>query len=159
MVVPYAVPVFGGYYGYGAYDYAPQQQPVTIVVPQQPAPQVIINHHYNSPDAVRPSVSTEVPGERGEVRVYEANPRKPVPEAAQEARTYVRDDKPNIYLIALKDSTVRQAIGYWAEGTSLHYVTPEASISRVSLDMVDREGTRQLNAQRGLELELPSAIQ
>ncbi|MDZ4800659.1 MAG: hypothetical protein SGI92_21075 [Bryobacteraceae bacterium] len=155
VVVPYAVPVFYG----GAYDpyYAQQQQQpnFTVVVPQQPAPSVIINQTFHNGELA----SAEVP-ERGGLRVYEA-PRSPnavapaeqKPEPAK--RTYARDDKATIYLIALKDATVKEAIGYWLEGTStLAYVTPDATITRVTLDLVDREGSLQLNAQRNLEFEL-----
>src|SRR5688500_126204 len=52
IVVPYAVPVYyRDPYGYG---YQEQQQPnVTVAVPQQPPPAVVINHHY-TPDTAKP---------------------------------------------------------------------------------------------------------
>lgn len=155
VIVPYAVPV---YYG-GGYDpyYAQQQPNVTVVVPQQPAPSVVINQTFQNGELA----STEVP-ERGGLRIYEAprspnsaasTPAEPKPEPAK--RSYARDDKANIYLIALKDSTVREAIGYWLEGgATVAYVTPDATINRVNLELVDREGSVQLNAQRNLEFEL-----
>ena len=154
VVVPYAVPVWsGGYYGYGEQ----QQQPnVTVVMPQQPAPSVIINHHYSS-DTPRPTVTTETAPERGGLRVYEAAPQQSASAAAapRPSGSFVRDDKPNIYLIALKDGTVRQAIGYWSKDGALHYVTPAASIQQISLADVDREATSKLNADRKLEFDLP----
>ncbi|HYO83989.1 MAG TPA: hypothetical protein VES20_21475 [Bryobacteraceae bacterium] len=161
VVVPYAVPLFvDGYGAGGGWGYAPQQQqPVTVVVPQQPAPQVIINHHYSSADASGPTVTAETPSPRGEMQVYEASPRRPQPvrSAVDGGATYVRDEKPNVYMIVLKDDTkVREAIGYWVKGDTLHYVTPEASINHVSLARVDRDASRQLNQQRKLELELPA---
>lgn len=155
VVVPYAVPV---YYGGGYGDYYQQQQPnVTVVMPQQPAPSVVINQTFHNGELA----STEVP-ERGGLRVYEApkSPNAPSEKPKAEAapapkRTYARDEKANIYLIALKDSTVKEAIGYWMEGTATFaYVTPEATINRVNLDLVDREASVQLNAQRNLEFEL-----
>lgn len=164
VVVPYAVPVwyggyggYGGYYGYGA---QPQQPNMTVVVPQQPTPSVIINQHYNTPDGIKPTVTAENSDDG--LKVYEAPSRRSeaAPEAgatpaAKPAGTYVRDEKPNIYLIAMKDATVREAIGYWVAGDALHYVTPEARISQVNLALVDREGSAALNAQRKLEFELP----
>ncbi len=160
VIVPYAVPVYAGGYGYDPY-YGQQQQPnVTVVVPQQPAPSVIINQTFNNGEPVKQELAEGV--ERGGFRVYEA-PKSPatpegVPaaEAAAPKRSYVRDDKPNIYLIALKDSTVKEAIGYWVEsgGQTLAYVTPDAVINRVNLDLVDGDGSARLNAQRNLEFDL-----
>lgn len=177
VVVPYAVPVYYGGYGYangyggGYYDPA-QQSPtnVTVVVPQQPTPSVIINQTFPGAEGtrseVRESASNEIP-ETGGIRVYEPGRRSEAPQPKNEkqvaqspepakasAPARTRDDKPTIYLIALKDSTIRQAIGYWVKGDKLSYVTPQASVNHVSLDMVDREMSVQLNAERNLELDL-----
>jgi hypothetical protein len=159
LVVPYAMPVWaGGYYGYAGYG-MPQAQPnITVVMPQQPAPTVVINQ-YGGADSGR-TVTTAETVERGDLRVYEATPRRAEkPAEAGPLRSYVRDDKPNIYMIALKDDTVRQAIGYWVEGGLLKYVTPQATISSVPLDMVDRDASVRLNQQNKLEFDLPPAIQ
>jgi hypothetical protein len=153
IVVPYAVPV---YYG-DPYAYAYQQQPnVTVVVPQQPTPSVVINHNYSADTAnpVLRDYSTEEPAERGGVRVYEGPGKKPAPEPKQEVRRVPASDRPTIYLIALKDSTIRQAIGYWVEQGTLHYVTPQSTINRITLDNVDRELSHQLNSERNLEFDL-----
>jgi hypothetical protein len=155
IVVPYAVPVYGGgyydtYAGYAGYGMMPQQQqPVTVVMPQQPAPSIVINH-YNSPDATRPTVTVENT-ERGELKVYEATPRRAEKPAPDPTRSYVRDDKPNIYMLVMKDAKVRQAIGYWVEGDLLKYVTPQATISSVLLRDIDRTASARLNAQNKLE--------
>jgi hypothetical protein len=152
IVVPYAVPVYaGGYYGYG---YAQQAQPnITVVMPQQPAPSVIINNHYGS-DPGRPVTTAETQADRGGLKVYEppSAAREPV---AKPAGSLVREDKPNIYLIALKDGTVRQAIGYWSKNGALHFVTPSANVQQVSLNEVDRDATTKLNADRKLDFDLP----
>jgi hypothetical protein len=160
-VVPYAVPVFGGYgYGYGyGYPQQPAEPNLTVVMPQQPTPTVIINNHYSSPEAA-PKTSVSVEDTRsGGIKVYEANPRPSEtaaaqPEAQRTGNFYVRDDKPNIYLIAMNDRTVRQAIGYWVKGESLHYVTPGAKIEEVRLSDVDREASVKLNQARKLEFDL-----
>ena len=78
VVVPYAYPVFyGSGYGYGGYGYEgygqePQAPNVTVVVPQQPVPQVVINNSY-VPDTAKPVLREYSPGELPEsnVRVYE----------------------------------------------------------------------------------------
>jgi hypothetical protein len=64
------------------------------------------------------------------------------------------DEKATIYLIALKDGTVRQAIGYWTQGNTLRYVTPEASISELSGDIVNVERSIELNRERNLDFDL-----
>ena len=64
------------------------------------------------------------------------------------------DQKPTIYLVALKDGTIRQAIGYWVKGDVFHYVTPNSAMNHVSIDMVDRERSVELNAERKLEFDL-----
>jgi hypothetical protein len=175
-VVPYAVPVYaGGYYGdvdpYYGNGYAPQQPPnVTVVVPQQPTPSVVINQHYTPPETAQPTLREYSSGELPESRlkVYEgpesgtgeAKPpqKAPAPQAAAPQTAEASESQPTIYLIALKDTTVRQAIGHWTDGTTLHYVTPKASVNRVSLDMVDREMTVRLNAERKLEFDFTPSV-
>ena len=160
IVVPYAVPVYyGDPYGYG-YGYQQQTPNVTVVVPQQSTPSVVINHNY-SPETARPVLrdysNSELP-ESG-IKVYEG-PRQQSAAPAEPAQPETRraaPDKPTIYLIALKDGTIRQAIGYWIEGSSLNYVTPQSSINNVALDSVDRELSVQLNSERNLEFDLNSA--
>ncbi|MBI1895300.1 MAG: hypothetical protein HYZ57_10540 [Acidobacteria bacterium] len=164
VVVPYAYPVF---VGGGFYDYAPPQPAsnITVVVPQQPAPSVIINHNY-TPETAEPVMrdysNTELPESASSrsssgMRVYEA----PVAPAAEPERRPGRaasaprpdEDRPTIYLIALNDGTVYSAIGYWAEGETLHYVTPQGSLNRVSLDRIDRATTAQLNRERNVDFD------
>jgi hypothetical protein len=162
VVVPYAVPVFTGGFGYGYADYGmvPQQPNVTVVVPQQPTPSVIINQHYTPQEASNPVLrdysSADLPDSG--IKVYEANPapRKQEPKPGP-ARSSVSDQEPTIYLIALNDTTVRQAIGYWVDDNTLHYVTPKASINHISMDMVDRETTVRLNSERKLDFDFNAA--
>jgi len=154
VVVPYAYPVYmGGYYGSGYYDQQPSN--VTVVVPQQPAPTVIINNSY-VPDTAKPAIREYSPSELEEssgIRVYEGPKARTVPPPVPSGRS-IMDEKPTIYLIALKDGTIRQALGYWQQGDTFHYVTPESSINHLSLAMVDRDRSVELNAERKLEFEL-----
>jgi len=156
VVVPYAYPV---YYGGGYGDYYPpeQQQPsnVTVVVPQQQVPQVIINNGY-TPETANPVLREYGEGELPEsgVRVYDGSSKKRAEQPATRSDRSVLDEKPTIYLIALKDGTLRQAIGYWTQGDTLHYVTPDSSVNHLSIGMVDRERSIELNAERKLEFDL-----
>jgi hypothetical protein len=146
----------GGWdWGYGYGGYGPEQQGtnVTVVMPQQPAPQVVINHNYvpetgSASSSVRVYEAPALGGGTGEGTIEKAETAtSPAPKVAVE-------DKPTIYLIALTDSTVRAAIGYWTEAGALHYVTPQGHINHVSMVMLDRPTTDQLNRERGLEFEL-----
>jgi hypothetical protein len=154
VVVPYAYPVFYGG-GYGGYD-VPEQQPqnITVVVPQQQVPQVIINNGY-TPETSHPVVREYGENELPEstVRVYDGSSQRRT-ETPVRPELSVMDEKPTIYLIALKDGTLRQAIGYWTQGDTLHYVTPDSSVNHLSIGMVDRERSVELNAERKLEFDL-----
>jgi hypothetical protein len=174
VVVPYAVPMYYGGYGY-------QDQPnVTVVVPQAPTSNVVIHNGVVSTEepggGLRTYSDTTTTSERPGLRVYgaPAEPRSPVapaeppapgtaqlqsaapqPSAASTApKSFQAPSKPTIYLVALKEGTVRQAIGYWVENDTLHYVTPAGSLNRVSLDQVDQDISLQLNAERQLNFDL-----
>jgi hypothetical protein len=136
----------GGYYGSG-YDQQPNN--VTVVVPQQQPPTVIINNSY-VPETAKPALREYSAGELEEssgIRVYEGPKPRNTAAVAQSGRS-IMDEKPTIYLIALKDGTIRQAIGYWQQGDTFHYVTPESSINHLSVAMVDRDRSIELNAER-----------
>lgn len=154
LVVPYAVPV--GYFGGGYYS---QPEPVTIVVPQAPTPTVIINQSF-APQTANPVLrdysNSDLPEtSRSDVQIHQL-PVAPRAEG-QPLKTSTRaavDDQATIYLIALKDESIRQAVGYWVEGQTLHYVTPGGTINRVTLDQVDRETSERLNRERKVDFSL-----
>ena len=66
-------------------------------------------------------------------------------------------DQPTIYLIAFKDHSIVQALGYWMEGSTLHYVSVEHSLNQASINLIDRDLSQRLNDERGLEFRLPAA--
>lgn len=156
IVIPYAVPVWAGYgYGYGPpADYSP----VTIVnqPPQQPT--VIINQYYSTDTAkpvVRDYTQTELPPPASSsLRSFQAPiPSHPEP-AKRDSAAQDQDQKPTIYLIAYKDQSIYPAIAYWIEGDSLHYITPNGSHNRASLELIDREFSERLNRERNVEFNL-----
>lgn len=63
---------------------------------------------------------------------------------------------PTIYLLAFRDSTIHAAVAYWVQGNVLNYVTTEHQTKQVSLDSVDRDLSRQINAERRVQFSLPS---
>jgi hypothetical protein len=113
---------------------------------------VIINQHYTPQEPAKPVLrdysNVDLPATS--IKVYEG-PKTPL------ETTAAPEAKATIYLIALKDTSVRQAIGYWVEQDTLHYVTPKGSVNRVTLDMVDKEMTVQLNGERKLEFDWNAA--
>ena len=60
------------------------------------------------------------------------------------------------YLLAFKDHSVYSAVGYWIDGDTLHYITSGNVHNQVSLSLVDRDLTAQLNKGRGMQVTLPS---
>jgi hypothetical protein len=68
----------------------------------------------------------------------------------------ISDEKATIYLLAMSDHTIIAAIGYWVDDDTLSYITTEGSLNRISLSLVDREFSRQLNDSRNVEFKLPA---
>ena len=152
-------PVFyGGYNGYDPSYYGDQQQPP--VDPNAP-PSVVINQTF-VPQQANPVVREYPEGapleEQSGMRVYQ-NPSHPYEEEAQNpasARRSADDDQPTLYLIAFKDHSIVQALGYWMEGGSLHYVSVEHTLNQVSMNLLDRDLSQRLNDERGVPFKLPA---
>lgn len=154
VAVPYPV-YYGGYY-YGNYYYGGDgsnaygaQQPAPAYdygladgAPGQ-SPVAIINQGY-APDSANPVT-----------RDYsDADLPPPGPDYRG---NYRADEQPTIYLLAMTDHTIIPAIAYWVDGDTLNYITTEGSQNRVSLSLIDREFSRQLNDSRNVEFKLPPA--
>jgi hypothetical protein len=148
VIVPYPVYYGGDYYPYDAPP-AVQAGPDYEQYAQQ-SPLVIMNQSFR-PDTANPVL-----------RDYSSVPLpEPAPRTADGPRpvlsNYTNDDSPTIYLIAMKDRTIFAAIAYWMDGETLNYVTRDANINHASLELVDRELSRQLNQDRNVEFKLPPA--
>jgi hypothetical protein len=63
---------------------------------------------------------------------------------------------PPLYLIAFRDHSIAAATRYWADGPTLHYVTPEGNHVEARLDSVDRSLSDRLNREAHLEFHLPN---
>ncbi len=145
LVLPYyfPMPFYGfspSYYEPPAYEQQPQQ-------PREQAPVVIINQNF-APEVARPSM-----------REYSAGSLpaqvQPEPEVRAETKS-VDDERPTVYLIAMKDSTIYSSLAYWLEDDTVHYITTQHSHNRATIDLIDRELSIQLNRERGVEFKLPS---
>jgi hypothetical protein len=160
-IVPYPV-YYGGYYG-GGYGYdpsAPGYQPgYQDDGSQGPGvPSVVINQNFVPPQAnpqVRDYNGDQPPQqEQSGLKLYEAPPSHPYADAAAQ-RAAANTGQPTIYLIAFRDHSIVQALGYWMEGNTLHYVSAEQTLNQVSIDLVDRDLSQRLNDERGLDFRLP----
>ncbi len=169
-IVPYPV-YYGGYYGYdpSAAGYAPGYGPGYPPnygddgsQSNGPGlPSVVINQNFVPPQA-NPQVR-EYTGDQQQqtqdqsgLKLYQAPPSHPYADA-QAAQRSANNGQPTIYLIAFRDHTIVQALGYWMEGNTLHYVSAEQTLNQVSIDLVDRDLSQRLNDERGLDFRLPQA--
>jgi hypothetical protein len=119
--------------------YPPQPVQPVIFVNQQnvapaPAPILIVNPDYK-PDVVKPVM-----------REYFA-----------ESKPYENftPAEPKIYLIALKDGSLRQSVAFWRENEKLLFVQPDHKQESIALTSLDREATVRFNKERGIEIRLP----
>jgi hypothetical protein len=122
---------------------------------------VVINQNFMPPQAnpqVRDYTGDQQPQQQQDqsgLKLYQAPPSHPYADAA--AQRAQASDQPTIYLIALRDHTIVQALGYWMEGSTLHYVSAEHTLNQLSIDLVDRDLSQRLNDERGLDFRLPQA--
>jgi hypothetical protein len=141
--IPYPVFVGGGDPGY--YQ-QPEQPNVTVVMPPQqnaqPTSPVTINQNF-------------APAQADQNTVREWGPAARQNQSAQ-AATAAPDDQ-NLFLVALKDSSVYTAVAWWVDGEALHYITPQGKHNQVSLALVDRAVSERLNRGRSVEFRLPQS--
>lgn len=164
-IVPYPVFYTGGYgYGYDPNAGYPAGYSEPPAINTGPTPAVIINQSF-VPQQVNPQVreynpNDTAPDQQSNMRLYQ-NSSHPYADAgssnAAPARQPTADDQPTIYLIAFKDHSIVQALGYWMEGSTLHYVSAERTLNQASIDLIDRELSQRLNDERGLEFKLPAS--
>jgi len=140
----YAYPVYiGGYgYGYGSAPAQPDQQPANDNGGNPPAqPPVVINQYFGpAPAGQEPPPDTAA----SNFHYYQAP-----------SNDDTAPSDPSYYLIAFKDHTVYSAVAYYTEGDTLHYFTSGNTHNQVSLSLVDRSLTEQLNRDRNVDVRLP----
>ena len=110
-----------------------QQQPMIWVQPlAQQAPITVVQQQ--SPIVMREYFAESKPYEAKEVKAANA---------------------PSVTLIAFKDGSLVQAVAYWYEGDTLHYVKPDHKVEKAALAIVDKESSERFNRERGLSFKLP----
>jgi len=150
--VPYPVFYGGSYYDYEAppapmAPYSPDAYQVPGYEQMTQPPVVIINQYFR-PDSANPVVR-----DYSNVPLPEPGSRLEPPANDQSA---AGSDQQVIFLIALKDHTIFPAIAYWVEGDTLNYITLQGVRNSVSLGLVDRDFSAQINKERKIEFGLPS---
>jgi|HubBroStandDraft_6_1064221.scaffolds.fasta_scaffold56831_2 hypothetical protein len=151
------VPVYYG--GYSGYDqgYAGDPGQSQAADPNGAPPSVVINQGYVPPQGnpvVREYPADAPPEQPSGMRLYE-NPSHPYGDGVARTRS-ADDEQPTLYLIAFKDHSIVQALGYWMEGGALHYVSVEHTLNQVSMDLLDRDLSQRLNDERGVQFKLPA---
>jgi len=138
-----ADPNYGANYG-ANYGYAPQQPPV-----------VVINPGFQ-PDVVNPVVRdySNTPLPQPTIHTYQ-NDSHPYGDGPNTSG--LADDQPTIFLIAKTDHTILPTIAYWVQGDTLSYVTVEGNLNHMSMSLVDRDFSKQLNDERHVPFKLPAA--
>jgi len=134
----YAVPFFG--FGWA---------PIGMTTTGSIDPAYSMGYSYVPPPAAEPmeqyadqysNAQPLPPPDEETLKIYTAPAPSPQQAAMQEGR---------YYLIAYKDHSVYTALAYWMENGALNYVTPQNAHNQVSLDLLDLDLTKQLNARRG----------
>lgn len=123
------------------------------VVQQAPPPVMTVNPDYVA-DTARPSM-----------REYSAAQPKlePVSSESKSGATNLSASAPapanvkqsSVTLIAFKDGSMMQAVAYWYEGDTLHYVKPDHRIVKAAKSDIDRESSERFNRERGLDFRMP----
>jgi hypothetical protein len=138
--------VYVGGYGYGYAPANPGGPPPPDAeggnAPAAAPPPVVINQYFGTqpPNAEAPPDTAA----NSNFHFYQS----PVnTESAPAEQSY--------YLIAFKDHTIYSAVAYYTEGDTLHYFTSGNVHNQVSVSLVDRPLTEQLNRQHNVDLRLP----
>jgi hypothetical protein len=121
-------------------------------------PTVIINQNFQT-DSVRPQLRdySNVPlPEPGAVTVPPGAPQPAAPPVATTAPRALADDQPTVFLIAMQDHTIHPVIAYWVQGDTLNYISLDGAPNHVSLALVDRDFSKQLNTERKVPFALPA---
>jgi hypothetical protein len=147
--------ITGHPFGFGDHRFQRRDQGGTVIVPY---PVYNGGYGYGSGyDAPPPPEQQQSTG----IMQYPTMPASPYPDFQDQrdshtlpTRQAAHDDQPTLYLIAFKDHTVVEALGYWIEGSILHYVNMEYSVNQASMDLIDRSLSQRLNDERGIAFRL-----
>jgi hypothetical protein len=158
VAVPYPVFYGTGYYDYDAPAAPYAQDAYQIQSPgygngydQMTQPPVVIINQYFKADTANPVLR-----DYSNTPLPEPGPQQSNAQPSNNDQTSAGGDQQVIFLIALKDHTILPAIAYWIEGDTLNYIGVQGAKNSVSVGLVDRDFSSQINQERKVEFGLPS---
>ncbi len=113
-------------YGYPSYPSYSSPSPGVMIISNQTAPQPAIVQGPPAP------------------AVWNAGP-------TDQANKY---EEP-LFLLAMKDGTIRAVLAYWVDGATVHYVTMDHEQKQTTLASLDRSLSVRLNRERNVSFQLP----
>ncbi len=60
-----------------------------------------------------------------------------------------------LFLLAMKDGTIRAVLAYWVDGMTVHYVTMDHEQKQTPLSSLDHGLSERLNRERNVTFSLP----
>jgi hypothetical protein len=78
----------------------------------------------------------------------------PGPTTGSQAAQPQKYEEP-LYLLAMRDGTIRAVLAYWADGPSVRYVTMDHEQKQAPLTSIDRALSERLNRERNVTFRLP----
>jgi hypothetical protein len=136
---------YGDYGGYGDYGDSGYGYPDSYAAPspdygygiQSPSPQVLIisNQTPTAPVIVQPPPAPAV---------WNSGP-------SDQAKTY----QDQLFLLAMRDGTIRAVLAYWVDGATVHYVTMDHEQKQTPLSSLDHSLSERLNRERNVTFRLP----
>lgn len=60
-----------------------------------------------------------------------------------------------LFLLAMKDGTIRAVLAYWVQGATVHYVTMDHEQKQAPLSSLDHSLSERLNRERNVTFRLP----
>jgi hypothetical protein len=81
----------------------------------------------------------------------------PPPPAAWNAGPSAQSKKyeDTLFLLAMRDGTIRAVLAYWVDGATVHYVTMDHDQKQTPLSSLDRSLSERLNRERNVTFSLP----
>jgi hypothetical protein len=123
----YAYPDYGAtdYGGYTSYG-APSPSPQVLIISNQTPPQPVVVQPPPAP------------------AVWNSGP-------TAQAKKY----EDQLFLLAMKDGTIRAVVAYWVDGMTVHYVTMDHEQKQTPLSSLDHSLSERLNRERNVTFRLP----
>ena len=104
-----------------------------------------------------PSISLALPPEVASAPAV-PRPERPVRPEVHEYHweSSATDSSATVFSIVCKDGRIQSANAIWVEDETLWYLAPDGARGRTPIDFIDRQATRERNAEKHLNFWLPA---